>query len=220
MMDLFEEMVERVCLDLHGATEITYQGQKADFKRPWRRISIDEALKEYADVDLAATDDQALREACSGIGDADWGSMPRGALIDEIVGHVVEPNLIEPTILHDFPVQTSPLAKISRTDDRFAERFEPFAFGIELGNAFSELNDPIQQRERFEIQRQAGEAQGQEVDLDFIRALEYGMPPAGGLGVGIDRLVMLLTDSHSIRDVILFPQMRHEAELEEEFDGI
>jgi lysyl-tRNA synthetase class 2 len=219
MMDLFEGMVEKLCLDQHGTTKITYQDREVDFKRPWRRLSIEEGLKQYAEIDLKAVTDASLREVCSKIADADWETMPRGAMIDEIIGHTVEPNLIEPTILHDFPVETSPLAKISRKDERFAERFEPFAFGVELGNAFSELNDPLQQRERFERQRETGE-QSQEVDFDFIRALEYGMPPAGGLGVGIDRLVMILTDCHSIRDVILFPQMRPEADLEEEFHGI
>jgi lysyl-tRNA synthetase class 2 len=219
-MALFEEMMERVCQELNGTTQFTYQGCEVDFKRPWRRISIEAALKEYAGVDLRSADDAALRKVCEGIGDQDWASMARGALIDEIVGHAVEPRLVEPTILHDFPVETSPLAKISRNDPRFAERFEPFAFGMELGNAFSELNDPVDQRARFERQRETGEAEGQEVDFDFLRALEYGMPPAGGLGVGVDRLVMLLTDSHSIRDVILFPQMRHEADLEEEFHGV
>jgi lysyl-tRNA synthetase class 2 len=220
MMDLFEGMVERVCLDLSGSTRFTYQDQKVDFKRPWKRISIEEALKEHAGVDLKTATDESLQEACSGIGDQDWTTMPRGALIDEIVGHFVEPKLVAPTILYDYPVETSPLAKISRKDQRFAERFEPFAFGMELGNAFSELNDPLDQRKRFESQRETGQAEGQEIDLDFVRALEYGMPPAGGLGVGVDRLVMLLTDSYSIRDVILFPQMRHEADLEEEFDGV
>jgi lysyl-tRNA synthetase class 2 len=141
-------------------------------------------------------------------------------MIDQLLDHFVEPNLVEPTILHDYPVETSPLAKVSRSDPRFAERFEPFVFGMELGNAFSELNDPIQQRERFEQQRLGARGKSQEIDFDFIRALEYGMPPAGGLGVGIDRLVMLLTDAHSIRDVILFPHMRPEAEIEEESDGI
>lgn len=220
MMDLFEEMVERICLEAGNGTEVTYQGRKADFKRPWRRLSIEDALMEYAQIDLKTVTDSVLCDICSRIGDADWSKVPRGALIDEIVGNMVEPRLVAPTILHDFPVETSPLAKISRNDERFAERFEPFAFGMELGNAFSELNDPIQQRERFEKQRAVGEGQRQEVDLDFIRALEYGMPPAGGLGVGIDRLVMIFTDSHSIRDVILFPQMRQEADLEEEFHGI
>jgi lysyl-tRNA synthetase class 2 len=138
-------------------------------------------------------------------------------MIDEILGHFVEPQLIKPTILYDYPVETSPLAKVSRKDGRFAERFEPFVCGMELGNAFSELNDPIQQRERFDKQR---EAAGHEVDLDFIRALEYGMPPAGGLGIGVDRLVMIFTDSHSIRDVVLFPPMRSEADLDEDFYGV
>jgi lysyl-tRNA synthetase class 2 len=220
MMDLFEEMMERVCIDLTGGTEFSYQGRTVDFKRPWRRVSIEEAVRQHAGVDLGSASDDDLRRFCEGIGDQDWASMPRGALVDEIVGHSVEPTLIEPAILHDFPVETSPLAKVSRKDPRFAERFEPFAFGMELGNAFSELNDPLDQRERFERQRDSGQSQGQEVDLDFLRALEYGMPPAGGLGLGVDRLVMLLTDSHSIRDVILFPQMRHEADLEEEFDGV
>ena len=220
MMELFEEMIERACLDLGGSTEFTYQGQKVNFKRPWRRTSIEDALKEYAGVDLGTASDDDLRRICGDIGEQDWASMPRGALVDEIVGHAVEPRLIEPTILHDFPVETSPLAKVSRKDPRFAERFEPFAFGVELGNAFSELNDPLDQRRRFERQRDSGQGEGQEVDFDFLRALEYGMPPAGGLGVGVDRLVMLLTDSHSIRDVILFPQMRHEADLEEEFYGV
>jgi lysyl-tRNA synthetase class 2 len=145
--------------------------------------------------------------------------MPRGAMIDEILGHHVEPRLIEPTILHDYPVEISPLAKISREDERFAERFEPFVLGMELGNAFSELNDPVQQRRRLE-QQLKDEGKREEIDLDFVRALEYGMPPAGGLGIGVDRVVMLVTDSHSIRDVVLFPPMRPETDLEEELDGI
>jgi lysyl-tRNA synthetase class 2 len=140
-------------------------------------------------------------------------------LIDEIIDHFVQPNLAEPTLLHDYPVETSPLAKVSRKDERFAERFEPFVLGIELGNAFSEQNDPVVQRERFEKQREAGAGEVG-IDLDFIRALEYGMPPAGGLGVGVDRLVMLLADAHSIRDVILFPQMRPEAEIEDDTYGL
>jgi lysyl-tRNA synthetase class 2 len=219
MMDLFEEMVEKLSLDLTGGTEIVYQDQRMDFRRPWKRLSIEEALRKHAGIDLGTASDDDLRRICAGIAEAEWDRMPRGALIDEAIGHLVEPKLMEPTILHDFPVETSPLAKISRTDERFAERFEPFAFGMELGNAFSELNDPLQQRRRFERQLETGQ-QRQEIDLDFIRALEYGMPPAGGLGVGVDRLVMLFTDSHSIRDVILFPQMRHEADLEEESHGL
>jgi lysyl-tRNA synthetase class 2 len=220
MMDLFEEMTETICGDVLDGTSVTYQGRDYDLKKPWRRRRVVDALREHADVDLDSAQDDGLRSICSKIGEADWGQMPRGALIDEILGHFVEPNLMEPTLLYDYPVETSPLAKVSRDDERFAERFEPFVCGIELGNAFSELNDPVQQRERFEKQLRSCGAHREEIDFDFIRALEYGMPPAGGLGVGVDRLIMVLTNSHSIRDVVLFPQMRHEAEIEEDIYGV
>jgi lysyl-tRNA synthetase class 2 len=219
MMDIFEEIMERVAVEICGSTRITYQGTDLDLKRPWRRISVKEAMKRYAGVDLDSVADDRLREMSSAITDADWEHMPKGAMIDEILGHHVEPNLVEPTILYDYPLAISPLAKVSREDDRFAERFEPFVLGMELGNAFSELNDPVQQRQRLE-QQLKDEGKREEIDLDFVRALEYGMPPAGGLGVGVDRVVMLMTDSHSIRDVVLFPPMRPEADLEEELDGI
>ncbi len=219
MMNLFEEMIETTCVGVLGTTEVTYQGKKIDLKRPWRRKRVDDALREYAGIDLDAATDGDLRGLLSQIAETDWANVPRGVLIDKIVDHFVQPNLVEPTLLHDYPIETSPLAKVSRKDERFAERFEPFAFGIELGNAFSELNDPLEQRERLGRQRQAGAGE-EGVDLDFIRALEYGMPPAGGLGVGVDRLVMLLTDSYSIRDVVLFPQMRQEVDIEEEFHGL
>ena len=219
MMDIFEEMMESLALEIHGSTRFTYQGTEIDFKRPWKRVSVAEALKAHAGVDLDVGGDQDLRSACSRITDQDRAAFSRGGMIADLLDHFVEPGLVEPTILYDYPVETSPLAKVSRKDERFAERFEPFACGIELGNAFSEQNDPMRQRERFERQRQA-EGENQEIDLDFLRALEYGMPPAGGLGIGVDRVVMLLTDSLSIRDVLLFPQMRHEAEIDEEPDGI
>jgi lysyl-tRNA synthetase class 2 len=219
MMDIFEEIMERVALEIHGSTKITYQGKELDLRRPWARISVKEAMKLHGGVDLDTVENGRLAEICSGITDADWKNMPRGAMIDEILGHYVEPNLVAPTILYDYPVEISPLAKVSRKDERFAERFEPFVFGIELGNAFSELNDPVQQREKLE-QQLKDEGKREEIDLDFVRALEYGMPPAGGLGIGVDRVVMLMTDSHSIRDVVLFPPMRPEAGLEEEADGI
>jgi lysyl-tRNA synthetase class 2 len=219
MMDIFEELMERVALEICGSTRITYQGKDLDLKRPWRRISVKDAMRQYAGVDLDTVEDGRLRDICAGITEADWANMPRGAMIDEILGHHVEPELIEPTILHDYPLEISPLAKISRDDERFAERFEPFVLGIELGNAFSELNDPVQQRARLE-QQLKDEGKREEIDLDFVRALEYGMPPAGGLGVGVDRVVMLVTDSHSIRDVVLFPPMRPESDLEEELDGL
>jgi lysyl-tRNA synthetase class 2 len=219
MMDIFEEIMERVALEIAGSTIITYQGRELDLKRPWRRVSVLEAMKEFASVDLDTVEDDRLREICSGIAEADWGKKPRGAMIEEILGHYVEPKLITPTILYDYPLEVSPLAKVSRRDQRFAERFEPFVSGMELGNAFSELNDPVQQRGRLEQQLES-EGKREEIDLDFVRALEYGMPPAGGLGIGVDRVVMLMTDSHSIRDVVLFPPMRPEAEMEEETDGI
>ena len=216
MMELFEQMMEKVSKDVLGTTDVTYQGRPAAFGGAWRRVRVDDALRQYANVDLDKAQDSELRAICSKIADADWSTVPRGPLVDEIVDHFVQPNLVEPTFLCDYPVETSPLAKVSRRDPRFAERFEPFAFGIELGNAFSELNDPVDQRKRLEAQR----AEDEEIDRDFIRALEYGMPPAGGLGVGVDRVVMLLTDSHSVRDVVLFPQMRQEVELEEDPGGL
>ncbi len=219
MMEIFEEIVERVCLEVLGTRKITYGEQTVEVSRPWRRITVRDAVKEFAGIDIVDASDDELRRVCAKTEEKDWEGVPRGDLIDEILHHHVEPNLIESTILYDYPVEISPLAKRSRKDDRFAERFEPFMFGIELGNAFSELNDPIEQKQRFEEQRKQSVIEA-EVDYDFLRALEYGMPPAGGLGVGIDRLVMVLTNSQSIRDVILFPQMRPEAEIEEELNGI
>jgi len=217
MMDLFEEMMETVCMEVLGTTEVTYQGQTVSFTRPWKRITVEEAYRKYAGIDIAEATDDDLRAACARIGQGDWASMTRFELLDEILDHLVEPNLIEPTFLHDYPVETSPLAKRSRKDQRFTERFEPFAFGVEVGNAFSELNDPAEQRARFEEQKRlAGE---EEMDYDFLRSLEYGMPPAGGLGVGIDRVVMILTDSPSIRDVILFPPMRPEVIAADDDEG-
>jgi lysyl-tRNA synthetase class 2 len=217
MMALFEEMMETVCTEVNGTTTVTYQGVTVDFKRPWKRLSVEEAYRKYAGIDMHGSSDDDLRAACSETGEGDCGSMTRFELLDEVLDHLVQPNLIEPTFLYDYPVETSPLAKRSRRDRRFTERFEPFALGVELGNAFSELNDPAEQRARFEEQKRlAGE---EEMDVDFLRALEYGMPPAGGLGVGIDRVVMLLTDSPSLRDVILFPPMRPEAASEDDEPG-
>ncbi len=219
MMVLFEKMVERVAREVNGSTEITYEGVKMDLSAPWRRLTVKDGLLKYADVDIEKASDDDLRKICEKMCEGEWQKASRAELIDELICHFVEPNLIEPTFLMDYPVETSPLAKVSRHDRRYAERFEPFVFGVEIGNAFSELNDPIVQLENFKAQRE-GEAEQKEIDYDFIRALEYGMPPAGGLGVGIDRLVMILTDCHSIRDVILFPQMRPEQDLKEEFNGI
>jgi lysyl-tRNA synthetase class 2 len=212
MMGLFEDLVEKTALAVLGTAEVTYPGRQASLRSPWKRLRVEDALKQLAGVDLGKASDEDLRKVCSEAAEGDWAAVPRGALIDEIIDHFVQPNLIDPTLLCDYPVETSPLAKVSRRDARFAERFEPFAFGIELGNAFSELNDPVEQRKRLEAQRLGTD---EDIDLDFIRALEYGMPPAGGLGVGVDRVVMLLTDSHSVRDVVLFPQMRQESDIED-----
>jgi lysyl-tRNA synthetase class 2 len=217
MMTLFEEMIEKASMDVLGTTDVTYQGRKISLARPWKRLLVEDAIREHAGIDLAKATDDDLRKTCSGIAEGDWAALGRGGLVEEIMDHYVEPNLIEPTLLCDYPVEISPLAKVSRRDPRFAERFEPFVCGMELGNAFSEMNDPLEQRERLVRQRQASD---EAIDVDFIRALEYGMPPAGGLGVGVDRVVMLLTDSHSLRDVVLFPQMRHEADIEEDADEI
>jgi lysyl-tRNA synthetase class 2 len=219
IMNLFEDMMETICVAVLGTTQVAYQGATIDFKRPWKRLRVEDAVRTLAGVDLAKAGDDDLRRKCAEVADADRAGLGRGFLIDEIIDHFVQPKLIEPTLLYDYPVETSPLAKVSRRDPRFAERFEPFVVGIELGNAFSEQNDPVVQRERFEAQRAAGEGDA-EIDLDFIRALEYGMPPAGGLGVGVDRLVMLLAYCHSIRDVVLFPQMRQEAEIEDDVYGV
>jgi lysyl-tRNA synthetase class 2 len=216
MMGLFEEMMEEVCLEVLGSTDVTYQGRTVSFKRPWKRLSVKDAFSEYAGIDITGATENDLRTLCRDIGDLEWDEMTRFELLDEILDHLVQPRLIEPTFLFDYPVETSPLAKRSRQDSAFTERFEPFAFGIELGNAFSELNDPAEQRRRLEDQERLA---GEEVDRDFLRALEYGMPPAGGLGIGIDRVVMILTDSPSIRDVILFPPMRPESVEDEDEPG-
>jgi lysyl-tRNA synthetase class 2 len=219
IMDLFEDMMETITRSVLGTTELTYQGAAIDLKRPWKRVRVEDAVREFAGLDLAQASDDDLRRRCAETAEADLAGLSRGLLVDEVIDHFVQPRLVEPTLLCDYPVETSPLAKVSRKDPRFAERFEPFVLGIELGNAFSEQNDPVVQRERFEKQRETG-TEDAAIDLDFIRALEYGMPPAGGLGVGVDRLVMLLADAHSIRDVVLFPQMRQEAEIEDDIYGL
>ncbi|RMI02877.1 MAG: lysine--tRNA ligase [Calditrichaeota bacterium] len=217
MMELTEEMISTVAEKVLGTTKITFQGQEIDLTPPWRRLPLFEGIQEYTGMDLSQADEAELREAAKKLNltvEKEWGS---GKIIDEIFGEFVEPNLIQPTFIIDYPLEMSPLAKKHRNNPRLVERFEPIIAGKEIGNAFSELNDPIDQRERFEQQmglRARGDEEAQVMDEDFIRALEYGMPPTAGLGVGIDRLTMLLTDQPSIRDVILFPHMRPEKGLE------
>ncbi|AET65853.1 lysyl-tRNA synthetase (class II) [Desulfosporosinus orientis DSM 765] len=212
IMELTEEMIAHIVQRIHGTLEITYQGQALQFKTPWRRLPMLDGILEYSGVDFKdiATDEQALLVAKEkGLHVAADAS--RGKIINEFFEAFVEPNLIQPTFIIGHPVEISPLAKRNAKQPEYTDRFEAFIFGRELANAFSELNDPIDQRQRFEAQvaeRAKGDDEAHSMDEDFVQALEYGLPPTGGLGIGIDRLVMLLTDSASIRDVILFPTMR------------
>ncbi|HNR67863.1 MAG TPA: lysine--tRNA ligase [bacterium] len=213
MMNLVEEMVCTISEKLNGTLQLTYQGEKIDLTPPWRRLPMFEALQQYSGINLYGKEREELAAAAKQLHIPVEKSWSAGKIIDEIFKEKVEPNLIQPTFICDYPVELSPLAKRHRSDSRLVERFEPFVVGREIGNAFTELNDPIDQRERFETQRaafEAGDEEAHQLDDDFIRALEVGMPPTAGLGMGVDRLVMLLTDSASIRDVIFFPTMRPE----------
>lgn len=212
IMELTENMISTIAKEVHGTTEVTYQGQAIDFKTPWRRLPMLDGILEYAGVDFRTilTDEQAQQIAQEKGLHVEAGSS-RGKIINEFFEEFVESNLMQPTFITGHPVEISPLAKRNAEHPEYTDRFEAFAYGRELGNAFSELNDPIDQRQRFESQvaeRAKGDDEAHMMDEDFVQALEYGLPPTGGLGIGIDRLVMLLTDSASIRDVILFPTMR------------
>ena len=213
MMEIAENMVSSVAEKVTGSSQITYQGQAVDLSPPWDRISMLNAIGECADIDVRSADASDLKAVCDRLGVDVAEGANRGILIDEIFDATVAPQLIQPTFVTDYPVEMSPLAKRHRKEGILTERFEPFICGGEIGNAFSELNDPIDQRERFEHQMElkaGGDDEAQVMDDDYVRAMEHGMPPTGGLGIGIDRLVMLLTNSPSIRDVILFPHMRQE----------
>jgi len=213
MMNLVEEMIEKVALDLHGATEVQVGDNIINFKRPWKRFTMFEAIQHFTGVDISAMDEAALRSACRLLGVPMDDTMGKGKLIDQIFGEKCEPNLIQPTFITDYPVEMSPLAKKHRSKPGLVERFEAICNCKEICNAFSELNDPIDQRNRFEEQLELGKRGDEEamtLDEDFLRALEYGMPPTAGLGIGIDRLTMVMTNSPSIQDVIFFPQMKPE----------
>ena len=215
MMRLVEEMFSYVVREVLGGTKLTYNGNTIDFNLPWQRLYLCEAIREYCGIDFEDYPDAAsLRTRMTELDMDVDPTKGRGRLIDELISTFVEPNLVQPTFLLDYPVEMSPLAKRKRGNDRLVERFEGFVAGMETANAFTELNDPLEQRERFR-QQLKGQVADEEVEIadeDFLQALEYGMPPTGGLGMGIDRLVMLLTNQQSIREVILFPQLKTKPE--------
>jgi lysyl-tRNA synthetase class 2 len=213
MMELTERMIEQVAVTLNGSKTVTLGGNEINFTAPWQRLTMFGAIEQYTGKDMRSYDETALRAAAKELHLALDPKIGKGKIVDEIFSAMVQPHLIQPTFIMDYPVELSPLAKKHRTEEGLVERFEGFVNGQEICNAFSELNDPVDQRMRFEEQvrlRERGDDEAQTMDEDFLRSLEYGMPPTAGLGVGIDRLVMLLTESESIRDVIFFPQMKAE----------
>ncbi len=213
MMDLVEEMVENIALDMHETTSLQVGEHTIDFKRPWKRYTMYEAIEHFTGTDISDMDEARMRDFAQNIGIETDQSMGRGKLIDEIFGEKCEPHLIQPTFITDYPVEMSPLAKKHRSKPGLVERFEAICNGKEICNAFSELNDPIDQRQRFEEQIELGrrgDPEAMMLDEDFLKAIETGMPPTAGLGIGIDRLAMILTNSKSIQDVLFFPQMRPE----------
>ena len=213
MMEMVEQLLEKVTQTIHGVTQVTVGGKQIDFAGPYRRLTMFDSILEYAGVDVSALDEEGLRQVCKNLGIEVDASMGKGKLIDEIFGAKVEANLIQPTYITDYPIEMTPLAKKHRSKPGLVERFELFVNGKEIANAYSELNDPIDQRERFEEQLKLaarGDDEAMAMDEDFLRALEYGMPPTSGLGIGIDRLTMLLTDNSTIQEVLFFPQMRPE----------
>lgn len=213
MMDLVEEMIEKVALDLHGTTEVNVGDQLINFKRPWKRFTMFEAIQHFTGIDISQMTEAQLRDTCRQLHVPADETMGKGKLIDQIFGEKCEPHLIQPTFIMDYPVEMSPLAKKHRSVPGLVERFEAICNRKEICNSFSELNDPIDQRQRFEEQLELGKRGDEEamtLDEDFLRALEYGMPPTAGLGIGIDRLSMIMTNSPSIQDVLFFPQMKPE----------
>ena len=213
MMEMVEQLLEKVTQTIHGVTQVTVGGKQIDFAGPYRRLTMFDSILEYAGVDVSALDEEGLRQVCKQLGIEVDASMGKGKLVDEIFGAKVEANLIQPTYITDYPIEMTPLAKKHRSKPGLVERFELFVNGKEIANAYTELNDPIDQRERFEEQLKLaarGDDEAMAMDEDFLRALEYGMPPTSGLGIGIDRLTMLLTDNTTIQEVLFFPQMRAE----------
>jgi len=222
MMETTEQLLEHTAKSLHGKTTLPVGEKTIDFKAPFKRISIYDAIKEHTGIDVSAMNEEDLRGACKKLGIHTEASMGKGKLIDEIFSEKCEHNYIQPTFITDYPVEMSPLTKKHREKAGLVERFELMINGKEIANAYTELNDPIDQRERFEEQvklMERGDDEAMFIDYDFLRALEYGMPPTSGIGFGIDRMVMLMTNQPSIQDVLLFPQMRPEKNLEGQQEG-
>ena len=218
MMDLVEEMVEKIALDLHGTTKVQVGENLINFQRPWKRYTMYEAIEHFTGINISEMDEATMAKTAKNLGVSVDSSMARGKLIDEIFGEKCEGQLIQPTFITDYPIEMSPLAKKHRDKEGLVERFEAICNGKEICNAFSELNDPIDQRERFEEQlklAKRGDEEAMVLDEDFLRSIEYGMPPTAGLGIGIDRLSMIMTNSNSIQDVLFFPQMKPENNTEE-----
>jgi len=216
-MDMVEEMMRMIAGELGDDGVITYQDRQIDFKKPWKRIRFFDALEEKTGIDFRALDEAAALAEAIKLGLEIEEGTPVSTVLDVLFSEKVEPDLFDPTFVYDYPKALSPLAKDHRSEEGLVERFEPFIGGFEVGNAFSELNDPIEQKKRFEHQaalRAQGDEEAQVLDRDFLRAMEYGMPPAAGLGLGIDRLAMIFTDCSTIRDVLFFPQMRAEEGLD------
>jgi len=213
MMDTTEAMIEKICLDVNGTDEVKVGDKTISFKRPFKRITMIDAIKEHTGIDINGMNEEQLRDVCKQLGIEANDTMGKGKMIDEIFGEKCEGNYIQPTFITDYPIEMSPLCKRHRNNPELTERFELMVNGKELANAYSELNDPIDQRARFEEQlrlSEKGDDEAMFIDQDFLRALEYGMPPTSGMGIGMDRLVMLMTNQVAIQEVLLFPQMRPE----------
>ncbi len=213
MMDFTEEMIERVALALHNSAKVQMGDREINFQRPFRRLTMTDAIKQYANVDITGKNEDELRAICKSLDVEIDDTMGKGKLIDAIFGEKCEEHLVQPTFIMDYPIEMSPLCKRHRSNPELTERFELFVNGKELCNAYSELNDPIDQLERFQDQlklSEKGDDEAMFIDMDFVRALEYGMPTCSGMGIGIDRLTMFMTNNSSIQDVLFFPQMRPE----------
>lgn len=222
MMETTEQLLEHAALTVNGTTKVTVDGKEIDFKAPYRRITMYDAIKEHTGIDISEMSEQQLRDACRTLNIHVDNTMGKGKLVDEIFSETAEHHFVQPTFIIDYPVEMSPLTKKHRSKPGLVERFELMVNGKEIANAYTELNDPVDQRERFEEQlklMERGDDEAMYIDYDFLRALEYGMPPTAGIGFGVDRLCMLMTNQPSIQDVLLFPQMRPEKPLQEPETG-